>query len=192
MATGSATKTLMTVEEFHALPDDGRERWLIRGQLREAEDEVTRRNRKHSKTEARIAQLICNWLDGQPQPRGAVYSGEAGFWLSDQPGSSVGIDVAFASPDVVAAQDESESLVVGAPLLAVEILSPSDKHEEITEKVEEYLAAGVKLVWLVDPDFRTVQVFQPGQEPEMFNIKHTLSGNPHLPGLSLAVATIFE
>lgn len=189
MASGQATTTLMTMEEFNALPDDGRERWLIRGQLREAEDPVTRRNRKHSRTESRIAQLIRNWLDAQPMPRGDVYSGEAGFRLS--PASSVGVDVAFAPAEVVAAQDENESFVVGAPLLAVEILSPSDKHEEITEKVEEYLKAGVKLVWLVDPDFRTVQVFQPEQEPELFNIKHTLHADPHLPGFAVPVASIF-
>ncbi len=189
MAIGETTTRRMTMEEFDALPDDGRERWLIRGQLREAEDPVTRRNRKHSRTESRIAQLLRNWLDTRPLPRGDVFSGEAGFRFS--PTSSVGVDVAYAPPEVVAAQDDDEALIIGVPLLAVEILSPSDKHEETTEKVEVYLAAGVKLVWLVDPDFRTVQVFQPGQEPEMFNIHHTLNADPHLPGLTVAVAAIF-
>lgn len=191
MASAPTATPLMTAEEFFALPDDGKERWLIRGQLRERDRDVTRRNRFHSKAEARIAQLIANWRDTQPEPRGEVHSGEAGFILRDDPQSIVGIDVAYVSAEVAQRQDATTTLIRGAPLLAVEILSPSDTMEDTSEKVEEYLNAGVRLIWLVDPRFHTVQVFENGNEPVMFNVEQTLGGGPHLPGFSTPVKAIF-
>jgi hypothetical protein len=74
MSVGTA---LMTADEFLALPNDGVERWLVRGEVREFGMMV--RNRWHSRVEARVVQSLLNWLDLQPLPRGAVYSGEAGF-----------------------------------------------------------------------------------------------------------------
>jgi Uma2 family endonuclease len=79
----------------------------------------------------------------------------------------------------------------GAPILAVEILSPSDKHEDIVEKVGLYLEVGT-MVWVVDPDFRTVSVHGPGQLPETLNAKQELSGEPELPGFCVAVERIFQ
>ena len=91
----TATK-LMTAEEFLALPDDGVERWLIRGELREKRDtDMTRRNRPHSITEARVTRILGTWLNTQPTPRGEVVCGEAGFILRTDPETSTaGVDVA--------------------------------------------------------------------------------------------------
>ena len=75
--TISARPELMTTEQLLALPDDGKERWLIRGELREKE--MTRRNRGHSRVEGKVAHLLHNWMDRQPSPRGEVLVGEAGF-----------------------------------------------------------------------------------------------------------------
>jgi Uma2 family endonuclease len=58
--------------------------------------------------------------------------------------------------------------------------------------VLEYLAAGVELVWLVDPYFHTVTVHRPAAQPEMFNSEDTLAGASTLPGLEIAVADIFR
>jgi Uma2 family endonuclease len=49
----------------------------------------------------------------------------------------------------------------------------------------------VKLVWEVDPDFRTVRVYRPGHEPVMFNRKQILSGDDVLPGFEVAVGELF-
>src|SRR4051794_16191683 len=127
----------MTAEELIALPDDGVERDLIRGELRERT--MTRRNPFHSSTEARIAMLLGNWLDQRPEPRGRIHSGEAAFRLRREPETFVGIDVAYASPELVAKTDKRKAFYDGPPVLAVEILSPSDKHEDIVEKVSLYL-----------------------------------------------------
>jgi Uma2 family endonuclease len=182
--------SIMTTDELLAMPEDGVERELIRGQLREKP--MTRRNPLHSEATVAVGYLLKAWLKQQPKPRGRVLGGEAGFRLRRDPDSTVGIDVAYISAELSASTPRRARLVDGPPVLAVEILSPSDKHEEITEKVEEYLAAGVPLVWVIDPDFRTVQVYRPGAEPELFNMQQQFSAEPHLPGLRIAVADMFE
>ncbi len=93
----------------------------------------------------------------------------------------MGIDVALFSLEVLRQQTDQTRLVLGVPILAVEILSPGDKHEETHEKIVEYLRTHVKLVWEVDPDFRTVRVYRPDQEPVMFNRRQTLTADDILP-----------
>ena len=181
----------MTAEQFLALPDDGIERNLVRGELREG-GPVTRRNRWHSRTEARIAQALANWRDGQPAPRGEVLSGEVGCILRRDPDTTYGIDVVYISPEMNARQSDETTMVEGAPVLAVEILSPSDKQEEIDEKVCDYLACGVEQVWIVNPRFRTVIVYCSEAEPVLFNVHQTLTAEPHLPGFALPLARVFE
>ncbi|HEY2251708.1 MAG TPA: hypothetical protein VGH74_11630, partial [Planctomycetaceae bacterium] len=74
--TTAATTSLMTVEEFLALPDDGVQRDLFYGVVREYPGKtVTRRNRRHSRVEARLAYLLNSWLFIQPVPRGEIHSG---------------------------------------------------------------------------------------------------------------------
>ncbi len=186
----TVTPSLMTTAEFMVLPEDGMERELIRGQLRERP--MTKRNRFHASAVTRIARFLDEWIDQQPEPRGVVYTGEIGVILRHDPDTTVGIDVAYFTADVVSRQTEATTLIDGPPLLAVEVLSPSDRNEDVREKVLEYLAAGVAVVWIVDPYFRTVQVHRPGAVPEMFNTEHSLTGGTALPGLDIAVIDIFE
>ena len=186
------TAKTMTVDEFLALPEDGISRELIRGKVRvrgvDRECGMTYRNFVHSWVEANIVFRLKLWLEQQPQPRGRIVCGEAGFRLPG--GSVVGIDVAYASPELVAASGKKPGILNGPPVLAVEVLSPSDTHEDVVEKLELYREAGV-VVWVVDPDLRLVQVHQPGQEPLAFNVHDELSGEPYLPGLRVAVAEFF-
>ena len=78
------------------------------------------------------------------------------------------------------------------PSWPLRILSPSDRHEEVSEKVRAYLDSGVALIWLVDPDFRSVRMHRPGAPPELFDELQELSGESHLPGLRVPVAGIFR
>jgi Uma2 family endonuclease len=183
----------MTAEELLAMPDDGVERWLIRGQLREnRRSDINRRNPDHSRAILNAAGIVREWVRKQPQPRGAAYAGDVSFKLRANSKSLVGIDVAFVSPELAAKTPKGRKVVEGVPILAVEILSPSDVHSDITEKVQEYLDVGVALVWVIDPDFEVVTVYRPDAEPVSFNKQQQLSGQPHLPGLGVAVAELFE
>lgn len=195
---GAATvKKLMTTEELLAMPDDGVRRWLIRGVLHEeAPDaeggDVTIRNRFHSRVLIRTGYLLERWAEAQPEPRGQVVGGEAGFILRREPDTTAGLDVAYVSPDTVAVQTDETTLFDGPPVLAVEILSPSNTHRAIVAKVRDYFAAGVRVVWVVDPDDRTIKVSKSGQPPVLFNETQTLSGDPELPGFAAPVADFFR
>ncbi len=181
----------LTLAEFFALPpDDGVDRELIRGELRERP--MTKRNRFHAKTEATLSYLLKAWLATQSSPSGDLYSGEVGCILRHEPASNVGIDVAFFSAATVAAQTAETTMLDGVPVLAVEILSPSDRLEDLAEKIELYLEVGGSVIWLVDPRFKTVTVYRSDAEPQLFNITQSLADQPGLSGLQLAVKDIFE
>ena len=181
---------LMTVEEFLAIPDDENiERDLIRGEVKERV--MTRRSRRHARTEARISQQLQNWVDGQER-RGEVYSGEVGCILRNSPSSTVGIDVAYITADHAARQTDASRLIEGPPALAVEILSPNDTQEAIAEKIDEYLACGVPMVWIADPHFRTITIHRPAMAPEFFTEAQILSAENELPGFGVIVRNLFE
>jgi Uma2 family endonuclease len=181
---------LVTVEQLLAMPEDGIDRDLIRGQLKERP--MTRRSRRHAKTEARVNHLLQVWLDRRPHPRGDVFSGEVGCILRRDPDTTVGIDVAYITAEHAAQQTDATRLIEGPPLLAVEILSPSDTHEDVAARVDEYLACGVALVWIVDTHFQTVTVHRRNSPPELCNVTQTLAADPELPGFSVAVKDLFE
>lgn len=189
---------LYTTEDLLAMPDDGVERWIIRGQLREKPPEMpgvrmTVRIRRHSEVLIAIGMVLKLWQRGRPEPRGQVYGGEIVVRLRGTPESTVGIDVVYAGPDVVAVQsDDTTTLLDGVPTLAVEILSPTDTHDQIEEKIDAYLAAGVPLVWIVNPYRRTVTVYRPGQEPDLYNRTRQIPESPHMPGFTPSVAELFE
>jgi Uma2 family endonuclease len=79
----------------------------------------------------------------------------------------------------------------GAPDLAVEVLSPSNRAGAIRDKVADYLAAGCSLVWVVDPRRRRVSVHEPGKATSFLEIPDTLDGAPVLPGFRLALVDLF-
>jgi Uma2 family endonuclease len=199
MATVDAPR--MTVEEFLALPDDGIERMLIDGVVREIGERIhidgvvreigmTIRRWRHGDVQANITSLLKTWLWARPRPRGRVIDGDVGFRLAT--GTLVGIDVAYVSPELAAATPESQAVFKGSPTLAVEVLSPSDKQEDIEDKVAAYLAAGVPFVWIAQPRFRTVTVYRPDAQPRLYNVEDEIDAEPHLPGFRAAVAMIFE
>ncbi|MFO0805228.1 MAG: Uma2 family endonuclease [Gemmataceae bacterium] len=196
-AATAETPKVWTAEDLLAMPDDGVERWIIRGQLREKPSEypeakMTVRNRHHSSVMTRVATAIMNWLRTQPKPRGDAFCGEVGVILPGRT-STLGVDVVYAAPDVVEVQDDEEStLLVGVPTLTVEILSPNDTQVQVREKTREYLQAGVSIVWVVDPHDQIVRVYQNGLPAESYNVTHHMPEHPAMPGFTPAVAEFFE
>lgn len=196
-AATAETPKVWTAEDLLAMPDDGIERWIIRGQLREKPSEypeakMTVRNRFHSEVIINVGAVIREWSRKQPKPRGKVIGGEAGVFLPGRE-TAVGVDVAYVSADVWAEQDPLEtSMLDGVPTLTVEVLSPNDALFQVHEKTREYLRAGVAIVWVVDPDDQTVKVYQNGLPAESYNVTHHMPEHPAMPGFTPAVAEFFE
>jgi hypothetical protein len=122
MSTVSSPR-LITTEELLAMPDDGVERWIINGELREwgGGKPVTVRNWIHSAVMMALGGCLKLWRDQQPAPRGRVVGGEAGIRLTRNPDVTVGVDVGYISAEVMARQTGRSTLIEGVPLLAVEI-----------------------------------------------------------------------
>lgn len=179
----------MTTADLLALPENGVDSWLIRGQLRETP--MTKHSRWHSRVEARLSYLLWKWLETRGSLGGMIYSGEAGCILRHDPDTTVGIDVAYFAGAVTVFEKEGTTLLDGVPTLAAEILSPSDVLEDIDEKVAEYLAAGVPLVWVIHPRQETVVVHRPGVPPQLFNVTQELDAEPELPGFRIPVSSLF-
>jgi Uma2 family endonuclease len=186
MATVESAR--MTVEEFLALPDDGVDRMLINGEVRELGP--TLRDPAHATTAANVSFLLESWRRDRPKPRGFVGAGQVNVRLSAR--TMVGLDLAYVSPELAAATPKSNTYFDGVPTLAVEILPPSDKQEDIEDKITTYLDAGVPLVWIIQPRFRTVTVYRPDAVPRLFTIEDDITAEPHLPGFRAAVAEMFE
>ena len=128
----------------------------------------------------------------QPRPHGNVYVGDTMFKMRPDSKLTVGIDVAYVGPVLEAQIARRAKVIEGAPVIAVEVLSPSEKIEDIVEKIREYLAAGVAQVWIADPNFEMVTVHRPTCEPASFNRQQDLLGEPDLPGFRVRVAQLFE
>jgi Uma2 family endonuclease len=193
MASVADTK-LWTTADLLALPDDGIERYIIRGQLREIRDgeNVTVRNRFHSAVMACISQRLRNWLETQPLPRGEVMCGEAGCeLLTPTDATIIGADVVYYNGEQWAAQSNDRTINIGTPTLLVEILSPSTTIQQLNEKLQTYRAAQCPLVWVVEPYHQHVTVYRLGQPAQLFTVGSTLTAEPYLPGFAVAVERLF-
>ena len=182
-----ASRLKMTVDEFLAIPEDGIERMLLDGEVWEIG--MTVRNRMHSRLEIRIGYFLTLWLKQQPLPHGQIHGGDAGFRLGVGE-TTVGVDVAYAFPELIAQSPDEYSIYQGPPVWAVEILLPSDRRKAVVAKVAKYLQAGA-VVWEVEPEYQLIRVHRPGLPIESYNITQELVGDPYLPGFRVAVAEFF-
>ena len=99
-------------------------------------------------------------------------------------------------PDVSQILDPNVPLVIQGPMeiipdLIAEVMSPDDSIDEMREKAKFYIASGVRLVWLVFPRQKIVEVYRPEQPSEMLTAADMLEGYDVLPGFSLPIADLF-
>jgi Uma2 family endonuclease len=101
-------------------------------------------------------------------------------------------DVGFvpwsAMPDGEAPDDAIWSV---APSLSVEVLSESNTHTEMVHKWAELSALGTQVMWLIDPDTSTAEIWRPGDEPVLVGLSDVLDASPALPGFTLPLADVF-
>ncbi len=79
----------------------------------------------------------------------------------------------------------------GPPDLAVEVISRTDTHAGTDARIRQYLASGVRAVWIIAPWMRTVTVYEPGGSVTAIGEQGTLTGGSVIPGFSIPVAALF-
>ena len=138
-----------------------------------------------SRIAARISHKISSYLD--QNDIGYVTGADGSYILS--PEHEFMPDVVYISKERLPQEPERE--VQGAPDLAVEVKSPTDSKRGLRQKAEDYLRFGTKLVWLVFPEEKRIEVYEPDQDVLEFGIDDTLDGGDVLPDFKLAVRDIF-
>lgn len=116
--------------------------------------------------------------------------GDAGVLLRRNPDHLLGPDAAFLTTDQLPPQLSPEGYLLTIPALVVEVRSKNDRQSEIDTKVSDYLAAGVSLVWIADPDTRTVTAHQAGAAPVVFAAADTLTAAAVIPGFAVLVGDL--
>jgi Uma2 family endonuclease len=135
-----------------------------------------------------LARLIGNYLF--QRRKGYLTSNDSGVILEHEPDTVRGPDVAVYEDAQTWAELHPKYGEV-PPLLAVEVLSPTDKVNKVNRKIADYLRARVGLVWLADPEEQTLTVYRRGHEPRLHEASETVTGEEVLPGLTLKVADCF-
>jgi Uma2 family endonuclease len=121
---------------------------------------------------------------------GKVYAAETGFTIARNPDTTRAPDVAFVRAQRLP-PTSPRGFFEGPPDLAVEVVSPSDSHAELSAKVEQWLSAGAVSVWVVDPANRTIDVHRAGQPILRLRAGDELRDEPALPGFTLRVEDVF-
>jgi Uma2 family endonuclease len=116
---------------------------------------------------------------------------EVGFKLASNPDTVRGPDIAVIRRDRVPSPTP-RGFVTGPPDLAVEVLSPGDRPGDVQQKVAEYLARGVSLVVVIDPEASTVSVSRGSTAPVVLSDDDILDLGEVVPGFRCSVREIFE
>ena len=133
----------------------------------------------HGKLQLRIGKLLDNWLERGGLPgyaAGTETTHDLGGWL--------------CIPDVAIQLDKADPFPRAAPLVAVEIRSESNTHSELRAKARRYLEQGTKMVWLVYPESRTVELYRAGAAMQTLSGDAIIEGGATLPGFRVAVSEV--
>jgi Uma2 family endonuclease len=174
---------LMTAEQLLDVNIPGKQVELVRGRLVVKEPP----GYLHASVVARLTAELVNYA--RAQSLGEVVAGDPGFTLARNPDTVRAPDIAFVQrarvPDPV-----PTAFAEFPPDLAVEVLSPHDRPGEILAKVGDWLNAGTRLVWIIDPARRQARVYRQDGTEAMLSETDALLGEDVLPGFSCAVVEV--
>jgi Uma2 family endonuclease len=177
---------LMTVEELETMGDD-------EGTCLELFDGVPR---EHPGMSVRHGYLTIRmsgplYIHVSSRRMGEILSSDTQFVLSRNPDTVVKPDISFIRTERMPPPQEHDLISRIPPDFAVEVVSPGDRRAEIEDKIRRYQAAGVPLLWYVDPVRKTVTVYALGKTPVVLGENDVLDGGDVFPGFTLLVADIF-
>ncbi len=122
--------------------------------------------------------------------KGYVLSNDTGVILDRDPDTVRGPDVVLY--DQTRRYDElNAGYCEHPPTLAVEVLSPTDRWGKVMKRIAQFLRQGITVVWIVDPEGRSVSIHRSNQFPVLLDGVDELTGDPELPGFRCSVADFF-
>ena len=178
----SSATPLVTAEELEKQPRDYRYE-LVEGRI----VRMSPVGFEHGQIVTRLLLLIQQHL--QRQPVGVVFT-EVGFTLSRQPDTVRAPDVAFIRRERIPSP-APKGFFEGRPDLAAEVRSPDERRSDLRRKVDAYLAAGVPLVVVVEPDDQSVACYRPLAQPVTLRSGEFLDLGDVIAGFTCRVSDIF-
>lgn len=184
-----ATKR-MTADEFFELPEprNGAKQELVKGEV----IEMPAPGLKHGEVQVNVGFVIKLFLKSNRIGRVFTESGVATEHDEDEGDTVRGPDVSYYSKERLPLDLDVVKYHDLAPDLCVEIRSPSNTKRELRDKIKEYFDAGVRMVWLVEPEDRSVTVLTQPNQGQTYYESAELNGGEVLPGFSCRVAELFE
>lgn len=146
-------------------------------------------NHRHGKICAKITRHLVEFAE--THDLGHVMSNDTFVKVEHDPDTLRGGDVLFISYERLARGEVPAGVLDVIPELVVEVVSPSNLWTGLFTKVDEYLAAGVKVVVILDGDSLTASTYRPNVVQEIFRVTDTLTLPDVLPGFSVPVAKLF-
>lgn len=182
-----STTQLMTAEALWSMPEvRGRRYELANGEL----IEVPGAGGTHGRLALWVGALLLRFVG--PRDLGVVSGDGTGYLLSRDPDNLRIPDVSFVSTARLPGGEVPEAFWPFAPDLAVEIVAPHDRAEDVQSKVREYLDAGTRMVWVLWPKRRSVTVYGPGGDIRDLGPEDELDRGDVLPGFRVRVAALLE
>ena len=182
-----AEPVLMTAEELLRLPEDEWRYELVEGRL----VRMSPTGWRHGRVDMALLRAVDRFVE--EHHLGEVCPAETGFRISAEggPDTVLAPDLAFvrAGRAPAAGTDGYPHL---APDLVAEVVSPSQGRSEMGAKAQRWLSAGVRLVWIVAPEARIVEVWRAGGLACILTVEDELTGQEVLPGFAVAVADLFR
>ncbi len=179
----SAPPRLITAEQFAEMSFDGPVE-LVRGEI----VELTRPDQSHGNVCFEVAKAIDAWACLERS--GRVTTNDSRIVTQPDLDTVRGADVAFFSISQLPDGKLPRGQTTLAPVLCVEVLSHSNTWTETRRKIDEYLEAGVREVWIVDPDMRTVEAFRSDRPAVLFRHSQSLTSS-ELAGFETLVSELF-
>ena len=177
------TTAPVTADELFHLKYPDKQVELIRGQVVVREPPGT----WHGKIAGGLAGMLDAYV--RRNALGVVLGQDTGFKIESNPDTVRAPDVAFLAAERVK-DIPRRGYAALAPDLAVEILSPSDTPGEVLGKVADWLRAGTRLVWVIDPDQKKARVYRSDGSMTTIACGDALAGEGVIPGLSLSLERI--
>jgi Uma2 family endonuclease len=176
---------MTTADQLLAMPDDGNRYELIEG----VRQKMSPTGGQHGIVAARILRKLGNYVE--EHHLGATFAAETGFLISRDPDSVRAPDAAFVRQERLEKVGSVAGYWPGAPDLAVEVLSPSDTFSQVESKSLGWLAAGCRMVLVVDPQQKHVTVYTSRDHIRVLDCEETIDGDSVVPGWLLPVKEIF-
>ena len=186
MAVADAKIKLLTADDLLRLYGEGVRGELIRGVL----CETMPTGQEHGELVVNLGAELRNFI--KPRKLGRLTASDSGVWLERDPDTVREPDIAYFSAEKIPPGVRVRGYSEVAPDLVVEIRSPGDSVREVNDKALMWLSFGVRLVWVVHPDTRAVDVHRPERRVLTLGENDALDGFDALPGFACKVSEIFD